>query len=429
MSRRDEIGRMTQALLVFLRNAQEAHDLQGEAGRIREAKDRRQAAMDQHTQDFGTSTSGVMEGLEQSAEQARHTAQEVFAATQRTRACSEQTAQGAAASAQRLAAVAASTEQMSASIGEIGQQASRAAAAAREAVERATTTDAKVTGMAAAAERVGTVVRLIDDIAAQTNLLALNATIEAARAGEAGRGFAVVAGEVKALAAQTARATREIAGQIAAIRTATGEAVGAVQEVRAVITRIDEVATVIASAVEEQGATTRDIAASVQAMTAATHQTTEAMRDVSGVSATAGEASQLVVTVADDLGHTAHILGDEIKQFLKAMSHTEEPGRRRYERIPGGDMIAELHVPGEKPRNVVINDISRGGAALQCDRVAQTGMAVEISLPGVDGKAHARLVRSGGGVLGLSFMQNDETLEQVDRAMDHIQAAALAEAA
>ncbi len=92
-------------------------------------------------------------------------------------------------------------------------------------MERANVTDAKVGGMAAAADRVGDVVRLITDIAGRTNLLALNATIEAARAGEAGKGFAVVAGEVKALATQTAKATDEIAAQIGAIRASTGEAV------------------------------------------------------------------------------------------------------------------------------------------------------------------------------------------------------------
>ena len=107
--------------------------------------------------------------------------------------------------------------------------------------------------MAAAADRVGDVVRLITDIASRTNLLALNATIEAARAGEAGKGFAVVAGEVKALATQTAKATDEIATQITAIRATTGEAVSAVRDVTASIGEVNEVATAIAAAVEAAG--------------------------------------------------------------------------------------------------------------------------------------------------------------------------------
>ena len=139
-------------------------------------------------------------------------------AAHQTRASAARAAEGAATSTSNLAAVAAAAEEMSASINEISQQVARATQAVDEAVACASTTDAKVGGMAAAADRVGDVARLITDIAGRTNLLALNATIEAARAGEAGKGFAVVASEVKALATQTAKATEEISTQIAAIR-------------------------------------------------------------------------------------------------------------------------------------------------------------------------------------------------------------------
>jgi methyl-accepting chemotaxis protein len=124
--------------------------------------------------------------------------------------------------------------------------------------------NAKIAGLASAVEKVGAVVELIHNIASQTNLLALNATIEAARAGEAGKGFAVVASEVKALANQTAKATEDIETQVTTIQAVTGEAVQEIQGVAQVIERINEVATTIASAVEEQGAATQEISRNVQ---------------------------------------------------------------------------------------------------------------------------------------------------------------------
>ncbi|MFZ0719994.1 MAG: methyl-accepting chemotaxis protein, partial [Xanthobacteraceae bacterium] len=109
------------------------------------------------------------------------------------------------------------------------------AAAAKDATDRTIAdlghTDFTVRSLAAAAERIGAVVRLIEAIASQTSLLALNATIEAARAGAAGRGFAVVASEVKTLAQQTAKATAEIGGQIHDIQHAVNKTVEAISGV------------------------------------------------------------------------------------------------------------------------------------------------------------------------------------------------------
>jgi methyl-accepting chemotaxis protein len=420
VDRGDEIGQMARAMLVFRENAQEARRLQGEAERVRVAKDRRQAAMDQHTQDFGASATGVMATLVRAAETMRASADEMTKAAHQTRGTALQTAENAATSAQNLSSVAAAAEEMSASIHEISQQVTRVTQAAGEAVERASITDAKVGGMATAAERVGDVVRLISDIASQTNLLALNATIEAARAGEAGKGFAVVAGEVKALAAQTAKATEEIATQINAIRGATGEAVTAVREVSTSIGQVSEVAAAIAAAVEQQTATTREIAASVQTVTTATEDASKAMQDVSNVSESAEAASQSVLRNADEVGQTADVLRAELTQFLQAMSSTEEADRRKYERIPGNGAQAVLRPRGAAEIRAVIDNISRGGLALRCDWRADAGTEVQIELPGADGTVAARDVRSVGGVLVLAFRQDEAMLRRVDQAMARI---------
>jgi methyl-accepting chemotaxis protein len=169
--RKDELGQMAQAMVVFKAHALKARDLQAEADKSHGDNARHQAAMERHTQDFGASAAGVMASLARSAATIRETATEMSQAAQRTHERAAATADGSAASAANLAAVAAAAEEMSASINEISQQVARATQAAQEAVQRASSTDAKVSSMAALAERIGDVVKLITDIAGQTNLL------------------------------------------------------------------------------------------------------------------------------------------------------------------------------------------------------------------------------------------------------------------
>jgi methyl-accepting chemotaxis protein len=162
LDRRDEVGQMARALLVFRTHAQQARDLQQAADRAHAAKERRQAAMDRYTNDFGTSAAGVMTSLVRSAETMRGTAGEMSEAAQRTRSDATRTAKGALESAQNLAAVAAAAEQMSASIAEIGQQVARATQATQEAT-RAMQEVSKVAETSDAASR--TVLTGADEVA------------------------------------------------------------------------------------------------------------------------------------------------------------------------------------------------------------------------------------------------------------------------
>jgi methyl-accepting chemotaxis protein len=186
-------------------------------------------------------------------------------------------------------------------------------------VAKAGKTTEMVGSLAATAEKIGDVLRLIDAIASQTNLLALNATIEAARAGEAGRGFAVVAAEVKELASQTAKATEEIAGQVNAIQSATGECVTAIDGISHTIRDISDIATAIAAAVEEQDSATREIARSVQQAAAGTG---EVSKNVAGASAAAEQSRKLADTVlvaTGELGQHAARLFKSVDTFLAGL--------------------------------------------------------------------------------------------------------------
>lgn len=317
--RRDEVGEIARALDVFRQDAIEKRRLAAEQEAARAAKERRQTAMDQHTQDFGASISGVMAALGRSAEEMRRAAATMSDVATRVHEHAAGTAEGSARSSQELTTIAAAIEELTSSVEEVSRQVAMAAQVAREAVQHSESSHQTMRKLTDATARIGEVVGLISDIANQTNLLALNATIEAARAGEAGKGFAVVAGEVKALAAQTGKATGEISGQIEAVRNATDEVVAAIDQVGTTIGRLDAVSAAIAGAVEQQSATTREIAASVQAVSGATDRAARAMSEVAEVAESAGKASHSVLDGAKDIGGQAENLRLEVDHFLVAV--------------------------------------------------------------------------------------------------------------
>ena len=195
--RGDEIGSMARALLVFKDNMIQADALAAEQAAARAGKERRQAAIEQYTQDFGSSVSSVMASMASSATAMRTASEAMASASNAVNAEARETATAAGRSSQDLTTVAAAVEELTLAVSEISRQVAASGDVAREAVVRAQASQGTIQSLSDAAGRIGDVVDLINTIAGQTNLLALNATIEAARAGEAGKGFAVVAGEVK----------------------------------------------------------------------------------------------------------------------------------------------------------------------------------------------------------------------------------------
>jgi aerotaxis receptor len=270
--------------------------------------------------------------------------------------------QGVAAAAEEALAnaqaVASATEELAASIREISSQVAYAGTVTAEAVADGEQAQGTIRSLAEEVGRIGEIATLINDIASQTNLLALNATIEAARAGEAGKGFAVVANEVKNLANQTARSTDEITQQIGKIRTLTDAAVGAVSGISGTIGRIDEVASSIAAAMEEQSAATHEISRNVVETSAAAQEVAKLIATVSQDAAEAGEQAGGVRTLAAQVAESIGALRQVLVRLVR--TSTEETNRRMFERV-AVDVPCEVVVGGTTHRGRIEN-LSEGGA-------------------------------------------------------------------
>jgi methyl-accepting chemotaxis protein len=310
---KDEIGDLAAVLQVFQDSGREKLRLQAAQKEAElAAANEKKAALRALADGFEAQVGGVVNAVSSAATQMQGSAGAMSATAEETTRQATAVAAAAEEASTNVQTVAAGAEELASSIQEISRQVSESTRIADQAVQDVARTGQTVEALSQAAQKIGDVVKLISDIASQTNLLALNATIEAARAGEAGKGFAVVASEVKNLAAQTAKATDEIGGQISEIQNATGASVEAMKGIGETIAKMNQIASAIAAAVEEQGAATQEIARNVQQAAAGTG---EVSSNISGVTQAADEAGK----AASELRDAAASLGTQSGQLRQAV--------------------------------------------------------------------------------------------------------------
>ncbi|MGB9116473.1 HAMP domain-containing methyl-accepting chemotaxis protein [Bradyrhizobium sp.] len=314
--KKDEIGLMARAVLIFKENMIKAKELAAKEAEAIKERVARATRVNELTQAFDADISTVLRSVASASTELQATASSMTATAEETSNQATAVAAATEEASANVQTVAAASEELASSVTEIGRQVTQSATIAQKAVAEAELTNTTVQGLFNDAASIGDVVKLISDIAGQTNLLALNATIEAARAGDAGRGFAVVATEVKSLAEQTAKATDQISAQVMSIQTSSSEAVSAIKGITATINQMSEISSAIASAVEEQGSATQEIARNVQQ---AAQGTSEITSNVSGVQQAAGDtgaAAHQVLEASNELSRQSETMRTQVESFL-----------------------------------------------------------------------------------------------------------------
>ena len=285
----------------------ERRQAEEERAAIREQESRR-SAIEAAIAAFRPIAERLLDSVGASASAMRSTAGALFGFSEQTTTRAQSAVDAFNEASTNVDGAAVAADELSHSIAEISRQLTQTGTIVAQATDEARQTDTEIAALAAGAQKIGDVVKLIRDIAGQTNLLALNATIEAARAGEAGKGFAVVASEVKSLAVQTGKATEEIASHILAVQDSTAAAVDAIRHIAMRMQQINQNTVALAAAVEEQNAATGEISHNVTSAAKGTSDVVGVLGDVAhaatetrGSAQVVRDASQTVETAVADL--------------------------------------------------------------------------------------------------------------------------------
>ncbi len=320
-----ELQDIASALDIFRENAIETEELRkknqiqsDEMMEIdRKSANERHQAMLALAKHFEQSVSGVVMAVSNSANELDKSADLMTNAAESVSHEAQEVSSSSHVAANNVNMVATAAEQLSLSIGEIVKQVSAQVALSEEASAVSEAGNETVQSLTTQAVNIGEIVTLIQDVAKQTNLLALNASIEAARAGEAGQGFAVVANEVKGLAMQTSSSTDNISILIDGIRDQVGLTVGSINEVTGALTSVQEIATNVNMAVEEQRNATTDISRHAADAAAGTELVKSRMESVYNAADETGKLASQVKSASGSLAEQAKLLNDVTSGFIE----------------------------------------------------------------------------------------------------------------
>jgi methyl-accepting chemotaxis protein len=348
-------------------------------------------------QQVEVATEGGIQPIVAGASTLQLKADDMLPALEAVREAFDETARAAAGSRSMNQAAGQLSDQVLQVIADISEQVRRGSHLGREAVERAHASRATIDALAKAANQIGDIVTVINQLAAQTNLLALNATIEAARAGEAGRGFSVVAAEVKTLATQTGQSTERIGAKVAEIQSTTREVVASLAGVAESIDQLSGVTQSVSVAIEQQQAATENFAVSARDTSAAVSDVAGRMAGIADMVERSRATAQDVSAVATEMQATSHMLCREIPDIVRKAVKADLREYPRYE----VHLAARLEHGGEIT-DVAVRDISEGGVRIDVVDKLAVGDQIALTFPGMKAII-GEIVRDDGDSFGVSF--------------------------